>query len=95
MQAVCFPKPGYLLLAVCSTARSLLRTLAGSLMQSSTRGLCSDPCKDFYSQLQAIAQLQSEPTKNLTYLKLNFHKSTDTHVEPAIVEVNKVWKEIF
>lgn len=77
-------------LAVCSTARSTFRTPAGSLMQCSTRGLCSDPCKDFHSQLQAIAQLQSEQTKKPTYLKLNLHKSTDTHVEPAIVEVNKV-----
>lgn len=64
-------------------------------MQSSTRGLCSDPCKDFPSHLQAMAQLQSEPAKKTPHLKLNSHKSTDTHVEPAIVEVNKVWKEIF
>lgn len=32
--------------------------------QGSTRALCSDPCKDFHSQLQAIAQLQAEPKKN-------------------------------
>lgn len=45
-----------------------------------------------FTALGNSSTIHSTNKKKSTYLKLNFYKRTDPHIEPAVVEVNKVWE---